>query len=83
MDRMATLPRAQRIEDPQSHDVDAQRKTQFPGSLGLSQFDPSVRGLRPDILEAALDQFAAYGFSRTSMADIAKAAKMSRCVRHT
>ena len=33
---------------------------------------------RERILEAALDQFAAYGFSRTSMADIAKAAKMSR-----
>jgi AcrR family transcriptional regulator len=30
------------------------------------------------ILDAALDQFAAYGFSRTPMADIAKAAKMSR-----
>ncbi len=33
---------------------------------------------RERILDAALDQFAAYGFRRASMADIAKAAKMSR-----
>ena len=38
--------------------------------------DPNEK--RERILDAALDQFAAYGFSRTSMADIAKAAKMSR-----
>jgi AcrR family transcriptional regulator len=34
--------------------------------------------IRNRILEAALEKFSAYGFSRTSMADIAAAAEMSR-----
>ena len=48
-------------------------------AMSLSEVQDSLQNVKRDrILEAALDQFAAYGFSRTSMADIAKTAKMSR-----
>ena len=47
-----------------------------PAASEMSASDPNEK--RERILDAALDQFAAYGFSRASMADIAKAAKMSR-----
>ena len=50
-------------------------------SLAMPALEAQIAGpneKRERILDAALSQFAAYGFARTSMADIANAAKMSR-----
>ena len=47
-----------------------------PSASEMPASDPNEK--RERILDAALDQFAAYGFSRTSMADIARTARMSR-----
>ncbi len=44
--------------------------------LDIPPVDPTDKHGR--ILDAALETFSAYGFSRTSMAEIAKAAEMSR-----
>ena len=49
-----------------------------PDPQGAPPADPGSEGRKREILEAAYAQFARYGFRRTSMEDLARAAGLSR-----
>ena len=56
----------------------AERKISNGNQIALAESDPSNDTKRQRILEGAMKVFLAYGFSRVTMDDIARAADMSR-----